>query len=79
MKYYGRVVDNPKAPDYGRILDVGRWYEDDDGEVNLERWDGEKWVDWPGLLAASGMGGSNPFILMTERDARKHIAGAASA
>ena len=75
MRYYGRAVDNPKADNYGEILDVGRWYEDDEGEIALERWVDGEWEDWPELLAASGMGGSNPFVPMTEGEAQKWIAG----
>ena len=69
MRYYGRTVDNPEAANYGEVLDVGRWY--DDGEIVLERWVDGEWVDWPGLIEASGIGGSNPFQPMTENDVKR--------
>jgi len=75
MRYYGQAVDNPEADNYGGILAVGRWYEDDEGEIALEKWADGKWVDWPELLAASGMGGSNPFIPITETEAITWIEG----
>ena len=73
MRYYARVVDNPEADNYGEVLDVGRWYENDEGDIALEKWTKDGWVDWPELLAASGMGGSNPFVLMTEQEAQEWI------
>ena len=71
MRYYGRTVDNPKAPNYGEVLDVGRWYDNDEGDIALERWVDGEWTDWPALIEASGIGGSNPFMPMTENDVKR--------
>lgn len=71
MRYYGRTVDDPKSPNYQEVLDVGRWYKNDDGDIALEGWVDGEWVDWPALIEASGIGGSNPFMPMTENDVKR--------
>lgn len=45
----------------------------DDGadELVLERWTGTGWVDWPDLLAASGIGGNSEYVIITAAEAKR--------
>lgn len=73
MGYYARMGINSSSPDFDKVLDVGRWYTNEDGDLSLERWTGKGWEDWPRLYDASGTGGANPFLPITEEQAKRHM------
>lgn len=65
--YYARIDSNPESKTYQQPRSLFRWTEGQD--IKLERFDGEKWVDYPGLLAATGIGGSHDFVEIAEDEA----------
>jgi hypothetical protein len=76
MQYYGRLDDYPKSKTYGEILILGRWFYDAANELVLEKWDGEKWVDYPELLDATGAGGSTAWMPVSKEQAEAFLEGA---
>lgn len=50
---------------------VGRVVRGD--HVRLERWDGERWVDWPQLLDATGIGGAESWWPASPEEAAEVI------
>jgi len=69
MKYYARVDSNPDSETYRQPWSLHRLDFQDD---ILERFDRDKqaWVDNPGLLAVTGIGGSHDYVEVTEDVAR---------
>lgn len=68
VRYFVRVVDDPKSDDYMQPQSLHRWYTNDGGVILLERWDRDKgkWADNPALIAACGIGGDEDYIETTE-------------
>ena len=66
MKYYVRIDDKPSSPTYLSPLSLHRWGKYVNGDLLLERWDTKSmsWVDNPELMAASGIGGANNYVLV---------------
>ena len=72
MQYYFSIDYYPESKTYLKPLAVFRWYRKDKGSY-LEIWDGEKWVNHPGLIAATGIGGDNDFSETTAEKANQFI------
>lgn len=75
MQFYVSLDDLPSSPTYMQPLSLHRFEETEDAVI-MERFDkkGRKWVDNPGLIAATGMGGADSYSEVDEEEANRLIA-----
>jgi len=73
MKYYMRIDEMPESPTYEQPQSLHRMGMDDEGELVLEKWDAAKkeWVDNPGLLAVTGIGGEHDYLPIEPEEAEE--------
>jgi len=62
MRFFVRVEEDPSADDYQEPRALYRWEVTRD-TVITERWDTafQGWVDDPGMIAFTGIGGENDY------------------
>jgi hypothetical protein len=80
-RYYFFISSfHKESPDYMKPLSVHRMRDGERGTYP-ERWDSKsnEWVSSSGVIAASGIGGDNPYERTTEAEAMKFIASHAGA
>jgi hypothetical protein len=74
IKYYFMISSfDRKSPDYMKPIVVCRFRDVENG-IRPERWNGQEWVIDADIIAASGIGGDNPYERTTEAEAMKFIA-----
>jgi hypothetical protein len=63
--YFSKNYEGVDPPD--KRSGLYRWT--DGPPLRLEKWNGQEWIDWPDLMRASGIGGDNEYIQITEEEA----------
>lgn len=74
MRFLVRMQDNEKLPNYNQPAGLFRFQVTPDRIVTdrLDR-DRAMWVDWPNMLAFTGVGGADDFVEIKEDDANRLI------
>ncbi|MFQ5923127.1 MAG: hypothetical protein ACE5M4_09810 [Anaerolineales bacterium] len=74
MRYFTRVQDNPDLPDYMKPQSLHR-FEASKDQIITERYDlnSRSWVDNPGMIAFTGIGGADDYVEIDEAEALELI------
>ena len=71
-RYFGSFCYHPNSPDYKKLRTVFRWIQDDK-VLFMDRWNGEEWVDCPGLYRVTGAGGATGMREITKEQAEGFV------
>lgn len=74
MRFMIRLQDHPDLPDYNQAAGLYRFQVTEE-RVITDRFDRQRgmWVDWPSMIAFTGIGGADDFIEVNEDEANNLI------